>query len=537
MEAEIQRFSADWDMLDHRYPEPYSPQGFAEHGARLNEELANLDKMPFEKFDQESKVDWLLLRNLTKRRLHQLDLSKEQLAEAEKLLPFADTIFSLDEGLRSGAPVDAKACAGQVDSIGVSAKGVLKQIDAGTKFSPIVGHRAMRILGGLRARLGDWFRETDGFDPQFSWWVRTPYHEADKALGDLSDAIKTKVVGVKSDDDETLIGDPIGASALNDELQSAMIPYSADEVLAIADREFAWCENEIKKASGEMGFGDDWKKALAKIQQDSVPPGQVRQSLRAMEDSAIKFVEDRKLVTIPPLGERTWMERMISPNAQKEWPFFFENGGDINIAYPAESMTETQKLSSLAGNNIHEQKATVFHELYPGHALQEYSMARYRPYRMLFDTPFWMEGWAVNWEMEMYDLGFIKTPEDRVGALFWRMHRCARIVFSINFHLGKMTADQCVQYLVDKVGHSKESATAEVRRSINGDYEPLYQAAYMLGALQFRALRKELIDSGKMTPLAFHDGVMQGNIMPIEMVRARLENLPLSRDWKTNWRF
>ena len=164
-------------------------------------------------------------------------------------------------------------------------------------------------------------------------------------------------------------------------------------------------------------------------------------------------------------------------------------------------------------------------------------MARYRPYRMLFDTPFWMEGWAVNWEMEMYDLGFIKSPEDRVGALFWRMHRCARIVFSVNFHLGKMTADQCVQYLVDKVGHTHDSAEAEVRRSINGDYEPLYQAGYMIGALQFRALRHELIDSGKMTPLEFHDSVMQGNIMPIEMVRARMENLPLTRDWKPSWQF
>ncbi len=136
----------------------------------------------------------------------------------------------------------------------------------------------------------------------------------------------------------------------------------------------------------------------------------------------------------------------------------------------------------------------------------------------------------------MYDLGFDKTPEDRVGALFWRMHRCARIVFSINYHLGRMSAEQCVEYVVDRVGHNKESAEAEVRRSINGDYEPLYQAAYMLGALQFRALRHELIDSGKMSPLAFHDGVMQGNIMPVEMVRARLENLPLSRDWKPNWK-
>ena len=29
------------------------------------------------------------------------------------------------------------------------------------------------------------------------------------------------------------------------------------------------------------------------------------------------------------------------------------------------------------------------------------------------------------------------APEDRVGMLFWRMHRAARILFSLNFHLGR----------------------------------------------------------------------------------------------------
>ena len=38
-----------------------------------------------------------------------------------------------------------------------------------------------------------------------------------------------------------------------------MIPYSPEELVEIAEREFAWCEAEMKKASKEMGFGDDWK--------------------------------------------------------------------------------------------------------------------------------------------------------------------------------------------------------------------------------------------------------------------------------------
>ena len=66
---------------------------------------------------------------------------------------------------------------------------------------------------------------------------------------------------------------------------------------------------------------------------------------------------------------------------------------------------------------------------------------------------------------------------------------------------------------------------------------PLYQAAYMLGGLELRALHKELVDSRKMTDREFHDAVLQGGAMPIAMVRARLSNQPLTRNGALPWRF
>jgi len=162
---------------------------------------------------------------------------------------------------------------------------------------------------------------------------------------------------------------------------------------------------------------------------------------------------------------------------------------------------------------------------------------RYRTYRRLFRTPFWIEGWAVYWEMQMWDLKFPRTPEERIGMLFWRMHRAARIIFSLNFHLEKMNAQECIDFLVDRVGHERENAVGEVRRSFETTYSPLYQAGYMLGALQLRALYRELVDSGKMTPRAFHDAVLQESSIPIEMVRASLTGQALSRDYKAQWRF
>ena len=147
---------------------------------------------------------------------------------------------------------------------------------------------------------------------------------------------------------------------------------------------------------------------------------------------------------------------------------------------------------SMRGNNIPFCRATVHHEVIPGHHLQNFMSARYRPYRRAFRTPFLVEGWPLYWEMLLWDLKFPRTPEERIGMLFWRAHRCARIVFSLSFHLGKMSPQEAIDYLIQRVGHEPRNATAEVRRSVAGDYGPLYQAAYLLGGLQIRALRKEV---------------------------------------------
>jgi uncharacterized protein (DUF885 family) len=139
--------------------------------------------------------------------------------------------------------------------------------------------------------------------------------------------------------------------------------------------------------------------------------------------------------------------------------------------------------------------------------------------------------------MILWDMGFPKTAEDRVGMLFWRSHRCARIIFSLKFHLGQMTASESTDFLVNRVGHERRNAAAEVRRSFESTYEPLYQAAYMLGGLQMRAMRKELVDSKKMTEKQFHDAVLKENSIPIELIRAALTKQKLGRDFKSTWRF
>ncbi len=146
---------------------------------------------------------------------------------------------------------------------------------------------------------------------------------------------------------------------------------------------------------------------------------------------------------------------------------------------------------------------------------------RFRAYRN-FDTPFWIEGWSLYWEMVLWDLNFPQSPEDRIGMLFWRMHRCARIIFSLNYHLGKWTPRQCIDFLVDRVGHERANAEGEGTPVVYWELWPPVSIGLYDWGLQFYAMKKELVDSGKMTLQQYHDAVLHENSMPVTMVRAML---------------
>jgi uncharacterized protein (DUF885 family) len=396
--------------------------------------------------------------------------------------------------------------------------------------------RAAVTVSQLRETLKTWFTYYNGYDPQFTWWVAQPYKEADKALDEYGKFLTEKLVGTKPDDKTTIIGDPVGREALMVELSDAMIPYTPEELIALAKNEMAWCTKEMIRASSNMGYGDDWHKALEHVKDMHVEPGQQPELIRQLAVEAIDFVEKNDLVTVPALAKETWRMEMMTPERQLINPFF--TGGEvISVSFPTDTMTFEQRMMSMRGNNRPFARATVFHELIPGHHLQGFMMERYRSYRQIFDTPFWGEGNAFYWEMLLWDMGFPKTPEERVGMLFWRMHRCARIIFSMSFHLGLMSAQQCVDFLVKNVGHEVDNAAAEVRRSFEGSDASLYQSSYMLGALQFSALHKELVESGKMTNRAFHDAILVGNSMPVEMVRASLTHQTLTPDFQASWKF
>ena len=534
----VQRFEEDRRALGRRWDVPYSATRRQRYQTFFQGWMEALEDVDFDGLNDEGKVDYVLMRTALEFELEMLAQEAVAAREMAPLTPFAEAIGGLQEVRRERRDVKPRAAAAVLHEVANELSALSDAIRDGTAELPpikaVAAERAAGFTEQMRRVLEDWHSFYDGYDPLFTWWAGKPYERLDAALADHAEAIREKLVGDASSG--PVIGDPIGAEGLRAHLAHEMIPYSGEELIAIAETEFEWMEQALLEASREMGYGDDWKAAQEAVKELAVEPGRKPAVVRELAAQSVEFIGERDWITMPPLAEEVWRMEMMSPERQLVSPFFL-GGETIRISYPTDDMAHDDKLMSMRGNNPHFNRATVHHELIPGHHLQGFMTSRFNDHRGPFSTPFWGEGWALYWEILLWENDFPRSPEDRIGMLFWRMHRAARIIFSLSFHLERMTPQEAVDFLVDRVGHERANAEAEVRRSFEGNYSPLYQVAYMIGGMQFRALYGELVESGQMTAREFHDTVLQGGRMPVEMVRARLTRQDLSRDYTTSWRF
>jgi len=531
----IQHYNEDLGIMRRTYDLPF----WKSHQDRWDKFLTdwenNVKAIEFDKLDQDAKVDYHLLMTHLEHERQSLQNAWETEDNLQEYLPFAKSILRLEDGRRKGSPVNAREIAGTLTDItgSIARAGVI--IEEQNISIPDV-RQILRLSQRLSRILKRWFDFHNGYDPLFTWWVDKPYGKASNMLEAYIKDLDSRIGKSEDTELQPIVGAPIGRSGLIRELKQALIGNTPEQLIELGWKEYRWCEKEMIKASVEMGFSRDWLKALDHVKSLHVKPGEQPELIRYLAWEAIRFVENNQLITVPDLAKETWRVGMMSPRRQLVNPFF--TGGEvISVSFPTNTMEHNQKLMSLRGNNRHFCRATVHHELIPGHHLQQFMNLRYKPYRRIFRTPFWLEGWPLHWEMLLWDMNFPQGPEDRMGMLFWRMHRAARIIFSLSFHLEKMTPRECVDFLIGKVGHEPANAEAEVRRSFEGNYPPLYQCAYLIGGLQMRSLYNESVASGLYTPQSFHDAVLRENSMPLSLLRAKLLDLPLDHKEPPMWLF
>ncbi|WP_282456256.1 DUF885 family protein [Chitinophaga sedimenti] len=364
------KYKADRGNLLRFYFIDNSPERRERLRAVYDGYLKDLAQLDFESLPVGSRVDYLLFRRDLQEQLRRLDVEKKEVDQLKDWFGFADKLYETEKQRRRGAELEAQPLAADWHKMALTIGQKIKALETAGGMNIYQIRRGSGIVKGLKEVVETVDQFYKGYDPSYTWWMAGPAKELNEAPDAYAAAWRTKEKAAPSgkDDGSGIIGYPIGNEELVRQLQLEMIPYSPEELVAIANKEFAYCDAEMLKASREMGFGDDWKAAMEKVKNTYVAPGKQPQMIMRLYNESVDFLKKNDLITIA-LAEEAWSMIMMTPERQLVNPFF-TGGETLSISYPTNEMTEADKLMSMRGNNPHFSRSTVHHELIAGHHLR-----------------------------------------------------------------------------------------------------------------------------------------------------------------------
>lgn len=182
--------------------------------------------------------------------------------------------------------------------------------------------------------------------------------------------------------------------------------------------------------------------------------------------------------------------------------------------------------------------ALALHECTPGHSFQA-ALALEAPARPQFRNEVYFagygEGWGLYTEWLGRVMGIYETPYEEFGQLTYEMWRAVRLVVDTGIHHYGWSRDQALQYMKDNVALSTHEITTEVDRYIAW---PGQATAYKLGELQIRRHRREAeaVLGAKFDQRKFHDAILALGAVPLPVLEQRMaqfiadggENPPLA---------
>ena len=120
-------------------------------------------------------------------------------------------------------------------------------------------------------------------------------------------------------------------------------------------------------------------------------------------------------------------------------------------------------------------------------------------------------------------MGIYRTPYEEFGRETYEMWRACRLVIDTGVHHFGWTREQAIAYLADHTALSRHEVETEVDRYISWPGQAL---AYKLGELKIRALRAraEQALGAKFDLRAFHDAVLGGGAMPLDVLERRIDD-------------
>ena len=170
-------------------------------------------------------------------------------------------------------------------------------------------------------------------------------------------------------------------------------------------------------------------------------------------------------------------------------------------------------------------ETTAYHEGVPGHHMQisiAQELPALPPFRQHSFYIAYTEGWGLYSERLGEDAGFFQDPYSMYGHLQDDLLRAIRLVVDTGFHSKKWTRQQVVDYFHANSGIDEPEVQSETDRYMAWPAQALGYKVGQLKILELRDRAKKQLGS-RFDIRAFHDEVLGGGAMPLDVLEQRVE--------------
>jgi uncharacterized protein (DUF885 family) len=306
------------------------------------------------------------------------------------------------------------------------------------------------------------------------------------------------------------------------------LPLGADELEKIGRSEFEKTERMLQE------IAKDWPAVLEGMKKDHPKPEGLLAHYRKEVERARKYMIDRGIVGIPEWEKLEVIETPAFQQSSIPYAAYSRPGpldaartGHFYVTPVAKNAKPEEAEEQLAAHNVYDIPGTVWHEAYPGHHLQfVYAKDIRSKIRKLNDSPLLSEGWGLYCEELANETGYYTDKRERLMQLNWRLQRAARILLDVALHTGRMSYDDAVKFLIEKVKLNKPQAEGSVKAYTQS---PTYFPTYLLGLLEIVRIREKLRGrlAARFTLKEFHERFLAFGNVPPALIEQELDH-----EWK-----
>lgn len=184
-------------------------------------------------------------------------------------------------------------------------------------------------------------------------------------------------------------------------------------------------------------------------------------------------------------------------------------------------------LSDMKAMPKRELEVIAYHEGLPGHHMQisiAQELEGVPKFRTQAGFTAYTEGWALYSEKLAKEIpGTFRDPYSDFGRLGSEIWRAIQLVVDTGLHAKGWTEEEAIAYFLDNAAITEAQAKSEVQRYI---VMPGQALAYKIGMIHIQDLRAkaETALGSKFDIRAFHDTVLGGGAMPLDVLKRRVEN-------------